>query len=144
MTFSEIENLPAAELKARFNELAAAARKLNAEELASRYVQARLDSKLRDEKLAEQGATITNLNDLMRIKVERIADCEAMLEKLEQELACLKETDAEKSVELASQTARAERLKAEATKHAEAFHAAEQALAAARSQLQINAADAGE
>ncbi len=61
MQLTEIENLSAAELKAKRDELAAAIAGSPPEDLAARYVQARYDAKARDEKLAEQGQTIVAL-----------------------------------------------------------------------------------
>ena len=59
MTIQDIENLTFAELKASGKKIID---ELGGNELAARYVQARTDAKQRDEKLAEQGVTITNLN----------------------------------------------------------------------------------
>lgn len=58
MTIIDIENMTAEELKAQRAE---AVKSTGDNELAARYVQARLDAKQRDEKLAEQGVTITTL-----------------------------------------------------------------------------------
>lgn len=65
MTLIDIENLPAAELKKRRDELVAEAAKADTKELASRYVQARCDAAMRDDKLREQGVTINTLNDAL-------------------------------------------------------------------------------
>lgn len=65
MTLIDIENLSAGELKKRRDDLVAEAAKANVEELASRYVQARFDATMRDDKLAEQGVTINTLNDAL-------------------------------------------------------------------------------
>lgn len=65
MELHEIENLSAAELKERREELVAAARKAPVDQLAARYVQARTDAKLREDKLAEQGKTIMLLQQAM-------------------------------------------------------------------------------
>lgn len=61
MTIYEIENLTAAQLKERKAELVEVAKEFPVDDLAARYVQARMDAKIRDEKLAEQGKTITRL-----------------------------------------------------------------------------------
>lgn len=61
MTTIEIENLSSAELKTKREELAEAIK--GEADLAARYVQARFDAKQRDEKLAEQGKTITILQE---------------------------------------------------------------------------------
>lgn len=63
-----IENMPLVRMKEMRKELVAQAKHIPHDELAARYVQARTDSKMRDEKLAEQGA--------------RIADLEAALSRL--------------------------------------------------------------
>ena len=74
MNLIEIENLSAVELKARRDELVEAAKGAPVEELAARYVQARLDATQRDEKLAEQGKTITALQDaLSAAKAQAVA-----------------------------------------------------------------------
>lgn len=65
MTLVEIENLTAAELKSRKAELIEQAKKAKVDELAARYVQARTDATIRDEKLHEQGVTITSLNEAL-------------------------------------------------------------------------------
>lgn len=78
MELHEIENLSAAELKERRAELTEVAQAAPPDVLASRFIQARRDAKLRDEKLAEQGATITNLN----AAIERLtADYEALAKR---------------------------------------------------------------
>lgn len=90
VTLIDIENMSAAEIKQRWDDCADAARGTNAADLAQRYVQARFDAKLRDEKLAEQARTIEGLstglesareaNDGWKSKVEemrtRIAEAE--------------------------------------------------------------------
>lgn len=62
MTLIDIENMTADALKAVRQQAVA---DLGGSDLAERYVQARLDAKLRDERLAEQGRTITALNDAL-------------------------------------------------------------------------------
>lgn len=61
MNLSEIENLSGAELKAKRNELVTAIWDEKPTDLAERYVQARTDATLRDEKLGQQGKTIALL-----------------------------------------------------------------------------------
>ena len=73
MTIQEIENMTFAELKARQSELIEAMKDTLPTELAARYVQARLDAKQRDEKLSEQGQTITNLNEALQTRAEQLA-----------------------------------------------------------------------
>lgn len=63
MNLSDIENLTFAELKAKKDEAIEAGKASPLDDLAARYVQARMDAKHRDEKLAEQGTTITLLQE---------------------------------------------------------------------------------
>jgi hypothetical protein len=73
MQIHEVENLSAAELKARKAELIEA---LGGGELAQRYVQARTDAKMRDEKLSEQGgmiAALTNGNTALEEKLQSLS-----------------------------------------------------------------------
>lgn len=65
MTLTEIENLTAAELKSRRAELEQAAAAAPVADLAHRYVQARHDAAMRDEKMSEQGRTITALQQAL-------------------------------------------------------------------------------
>lgn len=67
-TLTDIENLTPGELKTRRAELVAAAQQQPAAELAERYVKARLDASLRDERLGEQGRIITTLQDGLEAK----------------------------------------------------------------------------
>ena len=77
MKLSEIENLPADELKRRRDELRQVAAKAAPADLAARYVQARTDATARDAKLAEQGETITNLNAALSAAQQEAADARA-------------------------------------------------------------------
>lgn len=61
MNLHEIENMTAAELKADKSELIELAKAEPVADLAARYVQARTDAKIRDEAMAVQGTTITQL-----------------------------------------------------------------------------------
>lgn len=97
MTLNDIENATAADIKANRVELVEQAKSATVDELAMRYVQARLDAKMRDEKLAEQGATITSLNEAIasardRIKVmeKQISDRESIIARRDVEEARLK------------------------------------------------------
>lgn len=95
MTLIEIENLSAAlgaaELKARKAELVDAAAAADAAELAARYVQARIDARMRDEKLAEQGRTIGLLQDAL----EKAKQVEAELRGAKERAAALEAAIAE-------------------------------------------------
>lgn len=151
MNIRDVENLSAADLKARRAECVEAGAAEQPGDLAERFVDARIDAKLRDEKLAEQGVTITNLNEALRIKTERIAEIEQTLAAIE---ARLKEREAvienitashnERVKERDDANARADRLKAEAQRHAAALSAAQKALADASAADQIDAADRGD
>lgn len=162
MQIHEIENLSFSELKARRDELVAEAAKVEPEVLAARYVQARTDAAMRDEKLAEQGKTIGNLNDAADVFRERVdskdnaikqhvAELEKAREAHSAEVAAMRSEVTRLGKELqtmradlASERQRAERLKAEAQRHAEAFSAAQKALADAAALQQIETADVGE
>lgn len=91
MNFAEIENCSFAELKANRDELL---KKLGGNELAERYLQARTDAKQRDEKLAEQGATIAALNagaEALQGKIlQREQECRAVEAQLAESHAQIK------------------------------------------------------
>lgn len=74
MVTADIENLSASELKQRRVELTKEMSEVAPDALASRYVQARLDAKMRDEKLAEQGTTITLLQSSLEEKNAQLDD----------------------------------------------------------------------
>lgn len=78
MTITEVENMDAGTLKAKRAEAVEAVK--GAPELAARYVQARLDATTRDEKLGEQGKTITALQDAAEASKKREADLRRTLE----------------------------------------------------------------
>lgn len=61
MTITEIENLTSAELKERKPAILESLKTESVVTLAERYFLARLDAKMRDEKLAQQGRLITEL-----------------------------------------------------------------------------------
>lgn len=84
MTISEIENMDAATLKA--SKAAAVEAVKGAPELATRYVQARLDATIRDEKLAEQGKTISALHDAAEASKTREAELETQIQEARAEL----------------------------------------------------------
>lgn len=106
MNLSEIENLSAADLKAKRAELSAALKAEPPDDLAERYVQARTDAKLRDDKLGEQGKTISLLQaaldkasqdnvDLVssvRISEAQVKDLEAQIEQLKSAASAYKAT----------------------------------------------------
>lgn len=82
MTLNEIENLSAADLKARRDELVAEAGKAPVKELAAQYVRARTDAKHRDEALADQAATIRALQDGMGAMQGKVASLEGQVSGL--------------------------------------------------------------
>lgn len=84
MTLTDVENLTAAELKAKRSEIVKSieGEKVPVEDLITRYLQARLDAKVRDEKLAGQGATITALQQGLTVATEKVAGLESKLNVL--------------------------------------------------------------
>jgi hypothetical protein len=105
LKLAQIENMPHADLKANKDDLIEAAKLEGADALASRYVQSRTDAKLRDERMAEMGAEITELQATLAASEKagealaaKLADAESQITKLageklalEAELAALKE-----------------------------------------------------
>lgn len=101
MTFSEIENLTFAELKARRDEIAQAAfENEGRDQLALRYVQARTDAKQRDEKLSEQGKMIDALSSGNAALLEKVATLERANADLSKQLSAAFARVSEKIVEL--------------------------------------------
>jgi len=150
MSLVEIENLSHADLKAQRDTLISAAAKAPAVELAARYVQARTDAKARDEKLAEQGATITALTVGNAAMQAKTSELQAAMANADREIAfgqkCLGEAQQAlnaKEKELASETARANRLKAEAARNFSALSTAEKALKDAMAARELEAVDKG-
>lgn len=91
MNIIDILNLSAAELKEKRAEAVEAATAVPVDELAGRAVQFLLDAKMRDEKLAEQGKTITLLqgslessSDQLNGAIQRIKDLEGELHRMSQ------------------------------------------------------------
>ncbi len=89
MKIHEIENLSAEVIKANQAELIESAKKVDSGDLAERYVQARLDSKRRDEKLAEQGVTIKLLQDGTTLSLENTVHLTAKLAEMESSKAAV-------------------------------------------------------
>jgi hypothetical protein len=135
MTFAEIENLSFAELKEQKAGILKSLGESDKAELAARYVQARTDAKLRDDKLGEQGRTLTALEAGVNSLTEQKVSLEQQLaasQQRENEAKALNgrisEASAQDNAKLTAQlqecakqlqaeTARAERLKAEALRH---------------------------
>lgn len=85
MNIETIENMTVEELKRP--EVAESAKQLPVDQLASRYVQARLDAKVRDEKLADQGELIASLEAQLAERVNTIAANTVKIEQLEKKIA---------------------------------------------------------
>jgi len=75
----DVENMTSEQIKAQRKEAITAARE--AGDVAERYVQARLDATLRDEKLAEQGQTIKLLQQSISAATARVQELEAACAK---------------------------------------------------------------
>lgn len=86
MKLHDIENLTHAELKAGRTELIEEAKTAPHDDLAARYVQARLDSKARDETMSVQGRTIEELG---RAVASVTADRDATKAKLDNAISAL-------------------------------------------------------
>lgn len=95
MNLIDIENMKAADLKAHKQQAIEAAKGADHADLAGRYVQARLDAVTRDEKLAEQGVTITSLNQAMAQTTaqltQAVAELKGLQARFEQQKASLAE-----------------------------------------------------
>ncbi len=78
----KIENMTCAELKANRDALAAEAEKQPAKELAHRYIQARTDAKLRDERMATMGQEFAKLNVALLASEQREAKLAAQIKAL--------------------------------------------------------------
>lgn len=87
MTLIDIENMPFADLKAKRAELIEAASLADIRDVAVRFVDARTDAKQRDEKLSEQGRTITALNDALDARVTELRDAAKSTAELTAQLA---------------------------------------------------------
>jgi len=122
MNLTDIENLTAAQLKAQSIELSEEAAKSDPKELAKRYIKARIDAATRDEKLAEQGKTITSLNEALEAQKKLAATAEAQATDFALRLR--------KAGEDAKATAQA--IQATASERDAAIHAAQKAQAIAK------------
>lgn len=89
---TEIENLSLSELKSQRDELIERAKKSDVGELAARYVKARTDAAMRDEKLAEQGKTIQALQQSTEDCRQKISEMEKDLKSARAKNATLEET----------------------------------------------------
>lgn len=127
MKLCDIKNLTASELKERREELTKLA---GGNECAAAFIQSLTDAKLRDEKLAEQGVTISRLNDALGMSAENVAKAQTLIaettaaldkERADRSKECqchaeacgkLKASIDELSSKLTAETARANRLAA--------------------------------
>lgn len=115
----QIENMSFAELK-EHKEALLAELKANppGEALAARYLQARTDAKMRDEKLAEQGQKILEIRDELRKTSEAFVGLQSQWAGLQDAVkASSKERDAARAelAELAEKSAAQRKLIAELT-----------------------------
>ncbi len=151
MDIHEIENLSFIGLKANRTELVEAAKVFPQGELAERYIQARTDAKHRDEKLAEQGRTISALHEALAVAKEKGEAAQAA------EKQCRKAVDAHAAAErgagkvidemgekLSMSNRRCDRLKTQAEKYAAAMTTIHKAATDAISSRDITQADEGE
>lgn len=103
-TIHDIENATSLALKEGRKEAIKIAR--DSEDVAERYVQARLDATFRDEKLAEQGVTISALQDslgVVKVALDEAMAARAYLVKRSEVLELDRKTEVEKAaVELKS------------------------------------------
>lgn len=143
MTIHDIENMPATELKARREELITAGLDFAPADLSERYVQARLDAKLRDELLAEQGKTITGLEHQADDLLGRLEQLNVQYKAAKETGATLNAQLAEMTAELAQEKARVERLKVTARCNNKAVVGAAAILNAAISEQHVQDADHG-
>lgn len=160
-----IEDKTYAELKAQRDELVVqvvAFAGVDPDELARHYLHARMDAAQRDEKLAEQGKTITALQDGAEAskqqdtaRIERLGQCTMKLAAVQDELKLVRETAADQAAASAGQintlraqcvreTERADRLKALSSISRAAVVQAAAILNTAASQMTVEAADQGE
>lgn len=106
----EIENMSYADLKAQRADLIAKVESAPVKELATRYVQARTDAAGRDEKLSEQGRTITILQEALEAEKSRAVAAE----KRAAEVESLRQASAQQAVKFnAALEALAKELQAE-------------------------------
>ncbi len=97
-----IENLNFAELKARRADLVSQAKEVGVNELATRYVQARTDAKQRDERMAEQGVLIADLEEKLAASQQAVAEWQEQANNFEHDLYTLKKGLVVKDKEIAS------------------------------------------
>ena len=141
MDIREIENLSAEEMKARRAEIVEVARA--AADVAERYVSARIDAKMRDEKLAEQGKTIALLQESAEEAKGKLAQMSVKIAELSKEVAAqFEKAEGFRNLSM-RETARAERMAKTARVHAGAITEAARVLNQSIANSQVDAANEG-
>jgi hypothetical protein len=144
MKLEDIENLSFAELKEQRAELLKHINGNPLDAVAERYLQARMDAKQRDEKLSEQGKTITLLQAGHGTLDKQLHEANAALtETMQANEMAVVEIERLRGL-LRSETDRSERLKVQASKHQFALTGAAKLLNDAISMGQIEQAETGE
>lgn len=115
MQIQDVENLSADELKAQRVEAVQVARK--APDVAERFVGARIDAKVRDEKLASQGETIGNLTAQAVERTKVINTLQEELQRAQQRVTALEADVDLLTTDLTSERTRANRLKIQADRY---------------------------
>lgn len=162
MNIHDVENLPASELNERRPEVIEALKDQPAEDLAARYVQARMDANQRDGRLAEQGKTITALQKGLELAEQKTASVEGQLKQTVENANGLARTLVEERTAsraqmakatqrieelthaVESQEARADRNKAEASRNHQAVAQAAKILNDTLATQAVEAANAGD
>lgn len=162
MSTKDIESLSFSELKEQRDPLIVEAKKEPVEVLATRYVKAVTDAKQRDEKLGEQGKTITALQDALeavKAQLRQAADDaskqaaeyagavqqrDATITQLQGQVAIFAEREPELAKAMKAEMDRANRLKTQASQGHAAMSQAAKLLNDALAARAIDAADSGE
>lgn len=162
MKLYDVKNMSFADLKAKRTEIiesldapGSGTREVSFVELITAFVGALTDAKGRDEKLAEQGKTITALQDGLEASKAFTKELSAEAEELTATLKTVRETARETILadktaigaavaSLAKQTERADRLKAEALRNHAALSGAAKLVNDALAAQAVENADMGE
>ena len=146
MTFQDLDNLTAAELKAQRADI-----RIDGAVPVQRYIDRLYDAKSRDEKLSEQGKLISTLQSGHDAAKAEQAELMKKLGQAGEEIAelqrvCRKndETIQSLSDRLTSETARADRLKVECNRNVQIASAAEKAIHDMKAAQLIDAVENGE
>lgn len=141
MTLQEIENLTFEELKAQRADILESLKTTNLRDVSERYLQARIDAKQRDEKLAEQGKTITLLQAGHDTLQKQLTEANiALVEATNRAEMGVAEIDRLRGL-LRDECDRSQRLKVCAAKHQDAITTAAKALndAIGRNEIEVAA-----